>query len=440
MQVLMANRKSVMQNETVELSSLKALHAIYAFFIISSIVMPQYFGIHVGVDITCARASNLLFIAYILLNRKILIHFLQTVLRCEILLPICCYLFVAAYTMVYRVDINAFFLVFFEMFSLFMMIYGIRYVVGYKKVINWVIGCAYFLGFYGLIEFVYGRSIFLQLFSTMPTAVHNTYRSGHYRIMGPCGHPLGYGLVLLLFITIACIDIEKKEVYLFKRPVLLGVLLLNVFLTGSRSTLGIAVLELVLIVLFSTRQNMKKSVFFTVAGILVLGVFLLLFSKTGVGQYMLGQIASVIDQIFDTSYAANFGIDITTLQNSEEYRKVLPKIFQLDWLNPLVGRGSRSFGAEIDGFFIQSIDNYYILQYIKYAYPGLISYLFFMLVVLVVLIRDLIKRGSFVTKLVLIGIVLYYINLWWVDALQTLKYVYIFMAIFYAEYFESKRI
>jgi hypothetical protein len=101
------------------------------------------------------------------------------------------------------------------MFSLFMMIYGIRYVVGYKKAIKWVLGCAYFLGFYGLVEFVYGRSLFLQFLRTMPTAVHNSYRSGHYRIMGPCGHSLGYGLVLLLFLAIACVDIEKKEIDFF---------------------------------------------------------------------------------------------------------------------------------------------------------------------------------------------------------------------------------
>ena len=228
MKLFAADKKKTMQNEVVELGSLKVLSGIYAFFIISSIVMPQYFGVHIGVDITCARASNLMFIAYMLINRKILTHFLQTMCRCEILIPVCAYLFVAAYTMVFRVDINAFFLVFFEMFSLFMMIYGMRYVVGYKKAIKWIIGCAYFLGFYGLVEFVYGKSLFLQFLSTVPTAVRNCYRSGHYRVMGPCGHPLGYGLVLLLLLAIACVDTEKKEVFLFKRPILLVVLLMNV--------------------------------------------------------------------------------------------------------------------------------------------------------------------------------------------------------------------
>lgn len=432
------NRKKTIENEVMELSSLKVLSAIYAFFIISSIVMPQYFGVHIGVDITCARMGNLLFIAYLLLNRKICAHFLQTTLKCEILIPVCGYLLVAAYTMVYRVDINAFFLVFFELFSLFMLIYGIRYVVGYKRAVKWVTGCAYFLGFYGLVEYVYGRSIFLQFFATVPTAVSNCYRSGHYRIMGPCGHPLGYGLVLLLLIAIACIDLEKKEVYLFKRPVLLIVLMMNVFLTGSRSTLGIAVLEVLLIVLLSNRRNILKALFFCVVAFAAAGIFVLLFYKADIGQYILGQITSVIDQIFDTSFATKFGVEVTRLENSENYRKVLPQIFELDWLNPIMGRGSRGFsGATIDGVHIHSIDNYYILQYIKYAYPGLIFYVSIIVTFLCVLIIDMMKKNSAITKMVFVGVVVYFVNLWWVDALQTLKYVYIVMAIFYAEYLKS---
>ena len=439
MKLFAADKKKTMQNESVELSSLKVLFGIYAFFIVSSIVMPQYFGVNVGVDITCARFSNLLFIAYVLFNQKICTHFLQTAMRCEILIPIICYLLVAAYTMVLRVNINAFFLVFFEIFSLFMMIYGMRYVVGYKRAIQWIIGCAYFFGFYGLFEFVYGKSLFLQIFRTLPTAVGNAYRSGQYRIMGPCGHALGYGLLLLLFVAIACIDLEKNEVYLFKRPVLLITLFLNIFLTGSRSTLGLVILEFVIILVFSTRRNVLKSLFFSVALITCLALFLLVFGRTEIGNYLLGQIASVIDQVLDTSYAANFGMEVQRLEDSEKYREALPLIFTLDWLNPLVGRGTTDgFGAEINGVFIHSIDNYFVAQYIKFAYPGMIAYVLFVLTTIIVLIRDLKKRGSAVTKVVFIGVVIYFINLWWVDALQTLKFVYIFIALFYANYLESK--
>lgn len=442
MNLLVTKQKNRGQQDAVELSSLKVLFGIYAFFIIASIVMPQYFGIHIGFDITCARMANLMFVAYVLLNRKICTHFFQTMLRCEILVPVCMYLFVAGYTMVFRVDINAFFLVFLELFSLFMMIYGIRYVVGVKRAIRWIIGCAYFLSVYGLVEYVYGKSLFLQFFKTVPTTVVNQYRSGHYRIMGPCGHPLGYGMVLLLLIAIVCVDLEKNEVFLFKRPVLLVLLYLNVFLTGSRSTLGIAVLEMLLIFILSNHQNKLKTLFYAIIAGIAAGVFLLLFWNTEIGQYILGQIASVIDQVFDTNFAANFGVDVTTLSNSESYREALPYIFTLDWLNPLVGRGLKGFGgAEINGVFVQSIDNYYVQQYIKYAYPGLVSYVLFILVTVIAMIRAMRKHKSAVFRMVFVGVVLYYVNLWWVDALQTLKFVYIFIALFYAQYleFEDKK-
>ncbi len=425
--------------EKPELSGLKVLFGIYVFFIIASIMAPQYFGIHIGYDITCGRLGNILFIVYMLLNKPIFSHFFKTIFRCEIWVPLCCYIMVAGYTMVFRTDINALLLVFLEVFSFFMVIYGVRYVVGYRRVIKWIIGCSYFLGVYGLVEFVYGRSLFLQFFATMPTAVSNDYRSGHYRIMGPCGHSLAYGLVLLLFVAIACIDLKRNEIYLFKRPFLLILLALNVFLTGSRSTLGIFVVEVFIIFLFSSRRDKMKSLFIMVSVGIGFVVFLLLFQGTGLGRYMLGQIASVIDQVFDTSFAVNFGVDVTTLNNSEAYRKVLPYIFKLDWLNPLVGRGTRGFnGVELDGTYVHSIDNYYVSQYIKYAYPGMISYIVFMAVMLFVLLRDVSLRKSAVTKVVLIGSVLYFFNLWWVDALQTLKYEYIVLAIFYGSYLEYK--
>lgn len=424
-----------------ELRNLKVLYGLYTFFILASIIMPQYFGVHIGYDITCARFSNILFVLYMIANPLILSHFVKTTLRCEIFYPLCLYLLVAGYTMGYRGDPNAFFLVFLEAFLLFMAVYGIRYVIGCRRAIKWVIGCSYFFGIYGFVEFLYGKSLFLQFFSTMETAVHNSYRSGHYRIMGSCGHSLGYGLVLLLFIAFACIDLERNEIYLFKRPVLLAILYANVFLTGSRSTLGIALLEMVLILLFSNRRNLKKSLFYLIGVGVVGGLALLFLADTGLGRYLLGQITSVIDQFFDTNFAVRFGVDTVTLENSEAYRKVLPKIFGLDWLNPLVGRGRAFGGAEIDGVYVHSIDNYYVSQYIKYAYPGMFSYLLFMLVLLVVLVRNLLQKGnriSAITKIVLIGSVCYFINLWWVDALQTLKYLYIAVAIFYAAYLEEK--
>lgn len=427
------NEKTGYLAEEPELKNLKVLYFLMVFLIIVDFVMPQYFGIHIGYDLTCTRVADLAIVVYMFLNSKILTHFWKIIMGNVMIIPLMIYMIVSIYTMVFRTDINSFFLVFLEILTFYILIYGIRFVIGWKRAIKLSIGCAYFLSIYGIIEFLCGQSLFLKFLSTVPTNVVNCYRSGFYRVMGPCGHALAYGLLLLLFTALACVDIEKEELFLFKRPVLLILLMANVFLTGSRSTLGIVFLEIFLIIVFSGRNNIKKTCIILIFFLLALGLFLIIFGRTGVGRYILMQIASVLDQVLGTSYSGLFGADTTTLDNSEEYRKCLPKIFQLDWLNPWLGRGvSGSFGALIDGIYIKSVDNFYVCQYIKYAYPGMIAYIAFIITIIVQMIILAIKYKSAIIKMCLIGIICYFVNLWWLDALQTLKFAYIIIAIFWA--------
>lgn len=427
-----------------ELKGLKLLYGINMFLLTALIVMPQYFGIHIGYDITCSRFSNILLIIYALLQYRVLNLFIKSFLKSSVTIPLMIYLFVTFYTMIYRININAFMLVFFELLTLYMLIFAIRYVIGIRKTIKIIIGCAYFLGVYGFVEFVAGHSLMLQFLSTVPNGVKNCYRSGYYRIMGPCGHPLGYGLLLILLIAIACYDYKKAEIYLYKRPVLLFILLANVFLTGSRSSQGVALVEVFVIMLLSKRTNIKKTVFYSILLLGGMAFFLALSYKTKIGNYLLMQITTLVDHILGTEISVNFGADITTLRNSEGYREYLPYIFTLDWLNPLVGRGvQKTFGAEVVGsngevVYIGSVDNYYIVQYIKYAYPGLVSYLAYIITGIITMVRNIFKNRSELTKILLIGFCCYYINLWWVDSIQTLKFVYLFVALFFAELFWKK--
>lgn len=421
-----------------ELYNLKLLLGINLFLLITDFLMPQYFGVHLGYDITCTRLANMLLAFYALLHINVFNLFTQTFIRCSISIPLIAYLFVSLYTMIFRVDINAFMLVFLEILTLYMLIFAIRYVIGCRRAIKITIYCAYFLSIYGLIEFAAGESLYLRFLRTVPTAVTNCYRSGYYRIMGPCGHPLGYGLLLILFVAIACIDLDTDEIFLFKRPVLLVLLIVNVFLTGSRSSQGIVAIEVICIIILSKRDNRKKALFYCLALALGVAIFIGITYKTRIGQYLLMQITILIDQVFDTEISANFGADIQTLKNSEGYREFLPYIFKLDWLNPILGRGvKRSFGAEIvsnsgDVVYVSSVDSYYICQYIKYAYPGLISYIGFILVTGISMIVNAIKYKSGTMTLLFIGFVCYFINLYYLDALQTLKFVYVITAIFFA--------
>nr|MCR5720259.1 hypothetical protein [Lachnospiraceae bacterium] len=204
---------------------------------------------------------------------------------------------------------------------------------------------------------------------------------------------------------------------------------------GSRSSLGIAAVEMVVIFFLSDVVNMKKTLFFLGIFVICFAIFLALTYKTSIGRYILMQIFGVIDHIFGTTISARFGADVTHYANSDGYRDVLPKIFGLDWLNPILGRGvKRHFSATFTGedgskIFVSSIDSYYIEQYIKYAYPGMISYIIFIFTALGIILRNAIKYRSGLFKLIFVGVLCYYYNLYWLDALQTLKFVYVFIAL-----------
>ena len=149
------------------------------------------------------------------------------------------------------------------------------------------------------------------------------------------------------------------------------------------------------------------------------------------------QITSVIDEVFGTSFSVNYGADLSLLNMSSGYRNYLPRIFTVEWLNPLVGRGANAqVGFEFDGVYVISIDNFYVAMYIRYAYPGLISFVLFQIITFVYMLRIAIKYKSGLSYSIAIGFVLYSISLLWADYLQTTKYMYIAVAIFAAFYSE----
>lgn len=422
-----------MKNSIAELKNLKILYVLMSILIITDYVMPQYFGIHIKFDITCTRLLNILLMVYFILNKKIFNHFVQMVLKCKISVWMALFFMVIVYTGVLRGSINTLFLAPLEILTFYMVIYGIRYVIGIKRFMKWSIRIAYFLAVFGVVEYIAGFSIFHRFLSTVPNAVTEGYRSGFYRIMGPCGHALGYGLFLIILVAISCIDYKKDRINLFQRPVLVLLLAVNIFLTGSRSTLAIMFFEFIAIIIMSDRETRKKSFIYITAILVAFVVFLMAFQGTDLGRYILMQIMMLVDEALGTQYAASFGADLTTLANSSSYREKLPEIFKLSWLNPLLGRGViTGFGVAIDGVYIQSIDNYYVATYIRYGYPGLVSYCLMIIASAVMMISTIIKTKSGICKAVLIGMVCYFVNLWWLDTLQTLKYVYILMALYFA--------
>ena len=235
---------------------------------------------------------------------------------------------------------------------------------------------------------------------------------------------------MILMTCFACYDQKKDEVNIFAHFPLLILLALNVFLTGSRSTLGVFVVEIVLMFFVSSIYQKKKFLLLCVVLVIALAIFLVLFQNTSIGSYMMLQITTILDEILGTEWSIQYGADPNALGSSSNYRAQLKYIFTLDWLNPLLGIGrKRSFSAEINGSFVRSVDDFYIAEYIRYAYPGLITFLIFIGYFVWNLIKKAFQRKSALAKVLFVGCVCYLLNLKWVDSLQTLKYLYVVFAI-----------
>ena len=90
-----------------------------------------------------------------------------------------------------------------------------------------------------------------------------------------------------------------------------------------------------------------------------------------------------------------------------------------------------AFRWYVDGFYIESIDNFYVALFIRYAYPGMITYILIIIRALISLVRTIFYAHSGTCKVLLCSLLCYFINLWWLDTLQTIKYAYIVIALFY---------
>ena len=403
----------------------------FAFFF-TLYVLPQYFGLPLPVfDFTVLRLMIIIMFIFILGIKQRQQEFIRLITEApysKVLIP---YLVVLVYTTVLRVDINAFLNPVIELISLYLLVYIIKHCFGYKKTLGYILIFSYILAVLGLVEYVLQRSPFAYLETIAGIYSGQFIRSGYYRIMGSANHSLGYGLMLITMIPIACYDIEKEEINILKHKVLVLLLVINVLLTGSRSTLSVFLLEIVMLALFSTRINKKKLILMGSLSVAVFAATLIVLQRTAFAQYIFLQITSILDELLGTTYSIRYGADLEALGCSSNYRDQLIYIFKVDWLNPLLGMGrNKSFSSEINGSYIKSVDSFYIAEYLRYAYPGMISYIAFLLYFLIRMLKNSFGKQSQISKMLFTGALCYCINVLWLDSLQTLKYLYILFAIF----------
>lgn len=411
---------------------IKVFRGISIAFIFVLFVMPQYFGIPLPIfDFTVLRIMIVFLSLIIFSDKKRSDDFIDLIKTSAFIYVLFPYLIVITYTMVFRADINAFLNPFIELYSLCLMVYVIHYSLGVKSTIKLLVFCSYLLTILGLVEFAMGRTPFVYLITIRGIYTGGFVRSGNYRIMSSAIHSLGYGLVLLTMIPLAFYNEDTDKVDPTRHTLLTILIVINVFLTGSRSTLGVLILEIVLALFLVDKEVRRKFLLGTVVFLIVFSAIVAVFHNTGFGRYMLLQITSVIDSVFGTTYSVQYGADLSSLGSSTNYREQLKGIFKVKWLNPILGIGrKRAFSGMVNGSYVKSVDNYYICEYIRYAYPGMITYMGFLAYWILKMIKEGFgKLKSDLSKILLVGVVCYALNLKWVDSLQTLKYLYILFAL-----------
>ena len=418
-------------NSTYQGVVAKRLSAVFLFTLF---VLPQYFGIQVaGYDLTALRVVMIVFLIYLIESQERFQTFISIIDKAPFKIEMFFYLCVVSYTAVLRININTILQTVIELTCLFIVSYIILEIYSVKDFINLIMKFLYVLTILGVLEFVMKQTPFAYL-ETIPGLYTGSFiRSGAYRVMGPCNHSLGYGLLLITVFPMACLNVDTNKLSIMHRPALCILIIINIFMTGSRSTLAVFFLELFLIFIFSERKRKKAILLGLLIILVILGVYISMFSQTVLAQYIMRQVCSVFDSIFDTQYAAYFGADMKRLADSSRTRELTLQIFNLDWLNPLLGRGlKRGVTVVIDGWAITSVDNFYVCQYIRFAYPGLVLYVLLIITTLVGILKEAIRKKSGIMIVLFISIVAYFVNLWFLDTLQTLKYVYIQFAIYVA--------
>ncbi|MBQ9304358.1 hypothetical protein [Butyrivibrio sp.] len=401
-------------------------------FILATIIMPPYFGIPVpAFDLTAIRIMIIVLMILICNDRDRLYDFLGIIKYNKGFLAFLPYIFVITYTTVLRVDVKAFLNPFTEIFTMFLMIYVVDKSLGIEKIMSLVYASYYIFVIQGIAEYFHGKSFFKYLRTLDGALVGGSFvRAGQYRIMGPAAHSIAYGMILTVGIPLIAMNFKEKKMYIFQRPVLFILMFVNIIFTGSRSALAVFFLEVALIFLLSNKEEKKKTLLVGSISLLIFGTLIVASSGTSIGRYFMLQITSVIDEIFGTTFSLNYGATLIT-QQSSDYRDALWYVFKVHWLNPILGIGrKRSFSTVINGVVLRSVDNYYIAEYIRYAYPGMFSYIFYLLYILIKMLIRIIRENDVYAKVAFIAVVSHAVSLYYVDSLGTLKFTYLVIAMY----------
>lgn len=400
-------------------------HACCWLWFVAFFILPDGCGFRLGFLWSAKRIMMFVCYAMIIFNKRRLTLFWHTMRKCIIgNTYIVLYEFVRVYTAVYRTDLYCIMGSVLDELMVFYLFYFIfkNSIITLPQFLKFIRVTLVILTLEGIWEAITGVNLFRFIsFASDGWSSYGT-RGGNSRVCGNCHHSIHFGIYLSILFLLSCYDALTNKLYLFRNPVIFLLTSVTVFLSGSRAPLGIYILSVFLICLFSPRNERIKSLIFLAAFLSVFSLFVMAMYKTEAGCEVMYMVTNMWDAIFGTHYAERWG---GTLEGSTAYRDALAKVFQLDYFNKFVGRGAHyGLSVVIDGIWLQSCDNSYVGIYIGYAYPGLIMLIGHGVLMLLFSFWGLFKHRNYFYAATAVVTVCYFINIWYVAMMGTYMYIW----------------
>ena len=406
---------------------------VYLFAVFA---LPQYFGIPLpGFALTAQRIMLIcLFVAIFTIQKRADAFFISnTGAMSGPILVVAPFVFITIATAIFRSDANSFFNFFVDSFlPMMLMIYlaanvfTLEELLRFFKIVLIVVCVTCYLD-----ALVLHRSPYSFMHTIASISGGSTYRAGSYRVAAMTSHPIALGMYFVLMTPLMCIDVDRQTVNIAKNW---GTVLLtcgSLLFCGSRMPQATFLLELLILFLLTERPVKRIIIpYLIVFGVIGALLVFLLRDEKHVRLYVILNLYQMIDSVFGTKLVLEeFGYWQWVYIQSWDYRNLLPLLLFSGDYDPLLGLGVKAanysnFSAVVGGRTVASIDNFYVMQYLQFAWPGLITIVAVFVYMLIRCAVGLFKRRSAVCKVLLVSFVLYFINLWFVADLGTFKYAF----------------
>ena len=405
--------------------------------------IPQYFGIPLPLFALTAQRIVLLWLLFKLFttrdaHTRLLRSFTSTPFL--VCLP---FLFIASLTALVRLDISSVFNFIFDAFiPMLILIFAGKEYLDFKSAFDLLSILVTIVCIIAILDVaILHRNLYEYIHTISSISGGSAFRANSYRAAAMCSHPIAFGMYLILMLPIICFDTSSMTVNLCNKPLVLLLMCGAILCCGSRMPQVTFIVELLCIYILTDACHKKIITPYLVMFIIISVLLIyLLRDERHVRRIILLNFYQLIDSIFGTDFVLkNYGYWQAAYIKSWDYRNLLPKLFFSKNYDPLIGLGAKAanysnFSAIIDGRTVASIDNYYVLQYLQYGYPGLIAILFVFLYFLMIYFNGIFCKQCQLNKLMallFVSLCLYLVNLWFVADLGTFKYVFSLFGLIY---------